>query len=139
MKCNAADLLIMATETMQAMANKLQVKLIVHPLAIELWVDPDRLLQTLTNLISNAIKFSEPGDTVWVSATLAEHKGVELGENDHASTQSTLLPGFLLISIRDEGRGIPKDKLQIIFERFQQVDASGSRNKKGTGLGLAIC
>ncbi len=138
-KCNAADLLIMATETMQAMADKLQVKLIVHPLAIELWADPDRLLQTLTNLISNAIKFSEPGDTVWVSATLAEHKGVELGENDHASTQSTLLPGFLLISIRDEGRGIPKDKLQIIFERFQQVDASDSRKKGGTGLGLAIC
>ncbi|MEH1899342.1 MAG: ATP-binding protein [Nostoc sp.] len=138
-KCNAADLLIIATETMQAMADKLQVKLIVHPLAIELWADPDRLLQTLTNLISNAIKFSEPGDTVWVSATLAEHKGVELGENDHASIQSTLLPGFLLISIRDEGRGIPKDKLQIIFERFQQVDASDSRNKGGTGLGLAIC
>ncbi|MCC5632206.1 PAS domain S-box protein [Nostoc sphaeroides CHAB 2801] len=138
-KCNAADLLIMATETMQAMADKLQVKLIVHPLAIELWADPDRLLQTLTNLISNAIKFSEPGDTVWVSATLAEHKGVELRENDRASTQSTLLPGFLLITIRDEGRGIPKDKLQIIFERFQQVDASDSRNKGGTGLGLAIC
>ncbi|MFN6481700.1 MULTISPECIES: ATP-binding protein [unclassified Nostoc] len=138
-KCNAADLLIMATETMQAMADKLQVKLIVHPLAIELWADPDRLLQTLTNLISNAIKFSEPGDTVWVSATLAEHKDVELAENDHASTQSTLLPGFLLITIQDEGRGIPKDKLQIIFERFQQVDASDSRNKGGTGLGLAIC
>ncbi|MBD2561789.1 MULTISPECIES: hybrid sensor histidine kinase/response regulator [Nostoc] len=138
-KCNAADLLIMATETMQAMADKLQVKLIVHPLAIDLWADPDRLLQTLTNLISNAIKFSEPGDTVWVSATLAEHKGVGLVENDHSSTQSTPLPSFLLITIRDEGRGIPEDKLQLIFERFQQVDASDSRRKGGTGLGLAIC
>ncbi|MFW9261396.1 ATP-binding protein [Nostoc sp. CALU 546] len=138
-KCNAADLLIMATETMQAMADKLQVKLIVQPLAIELWADPDRLLQTLTNLISNAIKFSEPGDTVWISATLAEHKVVGLGENDHSSTQSTPLPSFLLITIRDEGRGIPKDKLQLIFERFQQVDASDSRKKGGTGLGLAIC
>ena len=138
-KCNAADLLIMATETMQAMADKLQVKLILHPLAIELWADPDRLLQTLTNLISNAIKFSQPGDTVWISATVTEHKGVGFGENEHSSTQGTPLTSFLLISIRDEGRGIPKDKLQIIFERFQQVDASDSRNKGGTGLGLAIC
>ncbi|WGV23355.1 ATP-binding response regulator [Halotia branconii] len=138
-KCNAADLLIMATETMQAMADKLQVKLIVHPLSVELWADPDRLLQTLTNLISNAIKFSQPGDTIWVSATLTEHKSIKLGENEDSSTQDNLLPSFLLISIRDQGRGIPEDKLQIIFERFQQVDASDSRNKGGTGLGLAIC
>ncbi len=138
-KCNAANLLIMATETMQAMADKLQVQLIVHPLSIELWADPDRLLQTLTNLISNAIKFSEPGDNVSISATLTEHTGMRLRENEDSSTQGTLLPSFLLITIRDEGRGIPEDKLQIIFERFQQVDASDSRNKGGTGLGLAIC
>ena len=62
-----------------------------------------------------------------------------LGENEHFSTQNTPLPSFLLITIRDQGRGIPKDKLQIIFERFQQVDASDSRKKGGTGLGLAIC
>ncbi|MEH1819868.1 MAG: ATP-binding protein [Nostoc sp.] len=132
-KYNAADLLIMATEAMQAMADKLQVRLIVNPVAVELWADPDRLLQTLTNLLSNAIKFSEPGDTVWISATLSESKGVESEENQPSS------PNFLLITIQDEGRGIPEDKLQIIFERFQQVDASDSRNKGGTGLGLAIC
>ncbi|OUL22914.1 hybrid sensor histidine kinase/response regulator [Nostoc sp. RF31YmG] len=128
--CNAAELLITATEAMQAMADKLQVKLIVNPLAVELWADPDRLLQTLTNLLSNAIKFSEPGDTVWISATLSENQTVEPQQD---------APGYLLITIRDEGRGIPEDKLQIIFERFQQVDASDSRNKGGTGLGLAIC
>ncbi|QLE39421.1 response regulator [Nostoc sp. C052] len=132
-KYNAADLLIMATEAMQAMADKLQVRLIVNPVAVELWADPDRLLQTLTNLLSNAIKFSEPGDTVWISATLSESKGVESKENQPSS------PNFLLITVQDEGRGIPEDKLQIIFERFQQVDASDSRNKGGTGLGLAIC
>ncbi|BAY08522.1 hybrid sensor histidine kinase/response regulator [Calothrix sp. NIES-2098] len=129
-RCNATELLITATEAMQAMADKLQVKLIVNPLTVELWADADRLMQTFTNLLSNAIKFSEPGDTVWVSATLSENHGVE-------SQQDT--PSYLLITIRDEGRGIPEDKLQIIFERFQQVDASDSRNKGGTGLGLAIC
>jgi signal transduction histidine kinase len=41
--------------------------------------------------------------------------------------------------VRDQGRGIPTHKLQSIFERFQQVDASDSRDKGGTGLGLAIC
>jgi CheY-like chemotaxis protein len=49
------------------------------------------------------------------------------------------LPQTLLITVRDQGRGIPPDKLESIFERFQQVDASDSRQKGGTGLGLAIC
>ncbi|WP_421656379.1 response regulator [Leptothermofonsia sp. ETS-13] len=46
---------------------------------------------------------------------------------------------YILFTIKDQGRGIPADKLGTIFERFQQVDASDSRNQDGTGLGLAIC
>ena len=45
----------------------------------------------------------------------------------------------MTFQVRDQGRGIPADKLESIFERFQQVDASDSRDKGGTGLGLAIC
>lgn len=45
----------------------------------------------------------------------------------------------ILFKIRDQGRGIPPDKLESIFERFQQVDVSDRRQKQGTGLGLAIC
>jgi len=45
----------------------------------------------------------------------------------------------VLFQVKDQGRGIPADKLETIFGRFQQVDASDSRQKGGTGLGLAIC
>lgn len=122
--CNAADLLIQATEAMQAMADQAQVQFIVEPIAVELVVDSDRILQTLTNLLSNAIKFSEAGGTIWISAAISE-----------TATDSQAL----LITVKDQGRGIPADKLQTIFGRFQQVDASDARQKGGTGLGLAIC
>lgn len=118
-KCNCQDLLIQAAEAMQGMAEQAQITLVTKTLTAELLVDPDRILQTLTNLISNAIKFSEPGSTVWLLAQL---------HSDH-----------IQIQVQDQGRGIPVDKLQTIFERFQQVDASDSRKKGGTGLGLAIC
>ena len=54
----------------------------------------------------------------------------------HPLTPSALQ---VLFQVKDQGRGIPADKLETIFGRFQQVDASDSRNKGGTGLGLAIC
>jgi signal transduction histidine kinase len=81
--------------------------------------DPDRLLQVLTNLLSNAVKFSPRNSTVSVLMR-PDVNGVTL-------------------SVVDPGRGIPADKLESIFGRFQQVDASDARQKGGTGLGLAIC
>jgi len=118
-RCNVANLLIQAAEAMQTMADQAQITLVTEPFNIELYVDCDRILQTLTNLLSNAIKFSEPGSTVWLRAY------------QHSNQ--------FQIQVQDQGRGIPSDKLQMIFERFQQVDKSDSRQKGGTGLGLAIC
>src|SRR5262249_46179866 len=117
--CNAATVLTQATDEMRGMAEKAGITLIVTPQPLQLWVDPDRIVQTLTNLVSNAIKFSPAGGTVWIS--VAPH-----GEE-------------AVFTVRDQGRGIPADKRESIFERFQQVDASDSRKKGGTGLGLAIC
>jgi signal transduction histidine kinase len=117
--CAVAEILVQSTQSMQAMADQAQVHLTCEPLSAILWVDPDRLLQTLTNLLSNAIKFSEPGQTVWLKA-IAQPQQVQF-------------------QVIDQGRGIPADQLQHIFEPFQQVDASDSRSKGGTGLGLAIC
>lgn len=118
-QCNTADLMTQAAEVMQAMAEKAGVTLSVSPLSAILWADPDRVLQTLTNLLSNAIKFSPSGATVWLIAMCQ-------GED-------------IVFQVRDQGRGIPSDKLESIFERFQQVDVSDCRDKGGTGLGLAIC
>lgn len=128
-KWNAANLLNQAVEAMQGMADQAKIKLIAEPVEVEIWADGDRILQTLTNLLSNAIKFSEPGGTVWISAELKT-------QNSHTPQP---IPDSIIFTVKDRGRGIPGDKLQMIFERFQQVDASDSRNKGGTGLGLAIC
>ena len=103
--------------TPMAEAAKVQMLLEAGPAQVE--VDPDRLQQVMTNLLSNAIKFSPPQSQVTVSI-------------------ERLLDG-VTISVKDNGRGIPKDKLESIFDRFQQVDASDARQKGGTGLGLAIC
>jgi signal transduction histidine kinase len=103
---------------MGVVANKSGVTLLFSPVPAPLWADADRIVQLLTNLIGNAIKFSYPGGTVLVRAAV-----------DNAS---------LVVEVRDQGRGIPQDKLATIFEPFKQVDASDSRQKGGTGLGLTI-
>jgi PAS domain S-box-containing protein len=118
--CNAENLLRHAAELQHTAANKADIQFVYDIQPVNVWADPDRILQTLTNLISNAIKFSPAGSKV----LLAAHP---LGEEEAR------------IAIHDQGRGIPADKLDLIFERFQQVDASDSRTMGGTGLGLAIC
>ena len=108
-----------AIDGMQPVADAANVHLIHDANLVQISADPDRLLQVITNLLSNAVKFSPVGATV--SVTLRE-----------GSSGVTL-------SVIDQGRGIPADKLESIFDRFQQVDASDSRQKGGSGLGLAIC
>lgn len=117
--CNAADLMVEAANVIQPIAEKFGVNLSVASVSAKLWADSDRIIQTLTNLLSNAIKFSPPGSTVYLTAEIQAQQ--------------------LLFQVKDRGRGIPEDKLETIFERFQQVDASDSRDREGTGLGLAIC
>ncbi len=132
--CNVTSLMHESVEEMRSMADQAEVRLSVSPISENLWADPDRIIQTFTNLLSNAIKFSPPGGIIWFSAK------VEGSSEQSTPTPYSLLPTpSILFTIRDQGRGIPADKIETIFGRFQQVDASDSRKKGGTGLGLAIC
>lgn len=114
-----ADVMTQAGEAMRSMAETSNVTLTVERSGATAYLDPDRILQVLINLLSNAIKFSPPGGAVRLSSAC---------DGDE-----------LQLFVEDQGRGIPQDKLDSIFERFQQVDATDSREKGGSGLGLAIC
>lgn len=136
--CNAADLVKQATETMQTMARQhnIQIRTQLEPLSI--WADPDYIVQTLTNLIGNAIKFSASSTTITLCLSLGPVCRSDRSA-DRPTEAKTALPDVALFCVKDNGQGIPTDKLTNIFERFQQVDSSDSRKKGGTGLGLTIC
>ncbi|MCB9596781.1 MAG: PAS domain-containing protein [Sandaracinaceae bacterium] len=86
--------------------------------ALSIWADPDRVVQVLTNLVSNAIKFSPEGSAVTVSIA---HRA-----------------RFVRFTVSDRGPGIPEDEQERLFSRFQQLDQSDARSIQGSGLGLAI-
>ena len=118
--CSAEDLLRRAAGVQQGLTPKPNIRIFFAASGVNVWADPDRILQTLNNLISNAIKFSPAGSEIRLTARNLEDSEA-------------------LIEVSDQGRGIPADKLEHIFDKFQQGDASDSRAMGGTGLGLAIC
>jgi len=122
--CSVEEMMHRSTSLLQNSATKANIRFAIEGNGVNVWADPDRILQTLTNLIANAIKFSPPASTIPSEILLTANYVSE----DEA-----------IIEVQDHGRGIPADKLQQIFERFKQVDASDSRVMGGTGLGLAIC
>lgn len=134
-QCQVADLMQQAVESVQSLADQAGITLSCAPLVAALYADPDAIVQTLTNLLSNAIKFSSTGNTVWLKAELQEIEELESGKNITPSPHYS----HILFTVKDQGRGIPEGKFEVIFEQFQQVDVSDSRKKGGTGLGLAIC
>ncbi|EAR50324.1 two-component hybrid sensor and regulator [Oceanicola granulosus HTCC2516] len=117
------DLMVILREARaanNAYAERFQVKISVRPPAAPAWanVDADRILQVLTNLLSNAAKFSRPGSEILATV----------------STEG----GRHTVSVTDRGVGIPQEALATIFERFQQVDNPGHNAPRGSGLGLSI-
>ncbi|WP_088036664.1 cell wall metabolism sensor histidine kinase WalK [Evansella clarkii] len=85
---------------------------------VAVYGDRDKLTQLMDNIISNAVKYSPEGGVI--TCTVKEEKQ------------------RVVVSIKDEGVGIPKENLQHVFDRFYRVDKARARNLGGTGLGLAI-
>lgn len=84
-----------------------------------IYTDQGKLKQILLNLLSNANKFSSPQKNIYLT--------IESTEKSH------------IISVKDEGIGIPKNEIPLIFEAFRQLDGNLSRTEEGTGLGLTLC
>lgn len=80
--------------------------------------DPDKMERVILNLLSNSIKFTNPGDSITVNIMDKEED--------------------IIISVKDTGIGIPEDKMNVIFERFRQVDKSLTKNREGSGIGLSL-
>ena len=115
-----AGLVRQAIEANEGYARKFQVRIEPEPVDAD-WavsVDPDRFIQVMSNLLSNAAKYSPQGGAVRVSATRRDDQ--------------------VRICVSDDGPGIPEGFRQHIFEKFSQADSSSTREKGGTGLGLHI-
>ena len=117
----ASDLLTRAVEANQTYAMRLRVALHIDPPLDEVfvWTDAVRAQQILTNLISNAVKFS------------AEGEDVALGCETHGEQ--------VRLYVSDHGSGIPEDARERIFQRFGQADNQEHSRMPGSGLGLSIC
>jgi PAS domain S-box-containing protein len=117
--CDIADLMKESAESVHLVAETESVTIVTSHCPGLIRADRERMTQAFVNLLGNAIKFSPRG-----------------GRIEFAAERTA---GSVLFRVKDEGRGIPREKLETIFERFVQVDASDAREKGGTGLGLAIC
>lgn len=108
-----------SVESVKTFADNNGVLLEMIPSNVHLNADGDRLVQVIVNLMSNACKFSPKGATVTVRVDE--------------------IPNWIEVKVIDRGRGIPEKFKGLLFQRFQQVEASDAKRKGGTGLGLAIC
>jgi len=116
----ASNILEPSIHSLQGMARKRRIELIVENEGDpSFYGDEDRLVQVLVNLLSNAIKFSP--DRTYITIVVKE--GTD----------------FVEVQVNDQGRGIPEDKRESVFERFKQVDRTDDTKKGGIGLGLPIC
>jgi len=118
------DLGAVIAATVPIVETQLQAKRIAFEQRVEtgtmVWADEDKLRQVLLNLLTNAVKFTEPNGSVTV----------DVAPNDGADT--------VLLRVTDTGIGIPAEKHEAIFDPFVQVHRHFTRTTEGTGLGLAI-
>ncbi len=112
------EVLADAVASLVPLAEGVGVRLVLDPVQAQVCCDADQLTQVMVNLVGNALKFAPTGSTISVS-------GAVRGDS-------------VEIAVADQGRGIPVDELDAVFERFHQVETTIDQNKGGAGLGLAI-
>jgi PAS domain S-box-containing protein len=118
----AVDLLRRAADSAYAAAAQAHIGFRIDATPARVLADEERILQVLNELVSNAIKFSPQQTTIRLAAEPASDEAHQV-----------------CLIVEDQGRGIAAEKLERIFDRFQQGDASDSRALGGTGMGLALC
>ena len=126
----AVDLLRRAADVAHNAAAQANISFHIEAPLAPVFADQDRILQVLNELVTNAIKFSPRGSAIRLAAQPAPAKD---------PPGNPTAPNEVCFIVEDHGRGIPEEKLEHIFERFQQGDSSDSRALGGTGLGLALC
>ncbi len=119
MCCDVAQIVFVAAELTEATSRKKGLTVEAELPSLLVLADGQRLEQVMTNLVSNAIKFSPRDSTISITAC----------DKD----------GMAEVCVADHGPGIPEDQLQLIFERYKQAEATGHARPEGSGLGLAIC
>lgn len=110
---------VSATLTPVAVENRIQLNTDVSGDELSAWADRDKIVQVVTNLISNAIKFTPPGGEINIGARKTA-------------------PGWIQVSVSDTGPGIPQAEKHRIFDEFYQAVQPGDNKSKGAGLGLSI-
>jgi signal transduction histidine kinase len=124
------NLLRRAADVAHGAATQARIAFRIEAVPAAVTADEDRVLQVLNELVANAIKFSPPDTAIRLKAHPVAPP---------APGSLAMGTGEVLFVVEDQGRGIVPEKLERIFDRFQQGDASDSRALGGTGLGLALC
>ncbi|WP_390882744.1 cell wall metabolism sensor histidine kinase WalK [Lactobacillus mulieris] len=115
---NRFDMIVKNDEKDQTGQKKYSIKRKITNQDLWVEIDTDQMMQVIDNIMNNAIKYSPDGGVITVGLTQSQNQ--------------------IILSISDQGLGIPKKDLNKIFDRFYRVDKARSREQGGTGLGLAI-
>ena len=115
---NISDIICFVIFQFSNLAKSKNIKIEYEKKNINLYYDKDKITQALVNILSNAIRYSNEGSTIFIEEKLKDNK--------------------VIISIEDQGIGISEEDLKYVFERFYRADKSRTRATGGTGIGLTI-
>ncbi|NOX86194.1 MAG: response regulator, partial [Chlorobi bacterium] len=147
---NIAEWIKMYVQSFESLARQRKIELVFEAQQPEIicFFDPEKLAQVLSNLLSNAFKFTEEGGKIEV--VVSNHTPLNPPEGGkHSPAESSLIgetksPPIrgdgrgVIITISDTGPGIPPEQIEHIFDRFYQADDAQTRQHEGTGIGLAL-